>query len=304
MGGGNWSHDAFSDVRSARTNKSTDQVFTTRSAAQVKPDVLAANKPMRECLDSADHPNSTAIILAFDETGSMGKIPEYFARQGIGDVMKDLLEKQPVSDPALCVMAVGDHYSDHVPLQVGEFESDNRIDQWLTSIYLEGNGGGQVHESYGLVHYFAGTRTVIDCMTKRGRKGFLFTVGDENPHPVMSKDALLKACSGEVAGDVTIEEAIAAAQRLYEVFHIIVPSQSYAPDTSLKRWRELLGERALVLQDYKALPELVTATIAVVSGLSADQALAGFSADATALVKATGVTNLARGGGASGVATI
>jgi hypothetical protein len=37
--------------------------------------------------------------------------------------------------------AIGDAETDYVPLQVGQFESNNRMDDQLRGIALEGNGG-------------------------------------------------------------------------------------------------------------------------------------------------------------------
>ena len=66
---------------------------------------------------------------------------------------------------------IGDAQSDRVPLQVGQFESDNRMDDQLRTIFLEGNGGGQKSESYELATYFIARHTVTDAWEKRGRKG-------------------------------------------------------------------------------------------------------------------------------------
>jgi hypothetical protein len=48
---------------------------------------------------------------------------------------------------------------DRVPLQVGQFESDNRMDQNLEHMILEGGGGGQKTESYELMLYTAARHT-------------------------------------------------------------------------------------------------------------------------------------------------
>ena len=56
--------------------------------------------------------------------------------------------------------AIGDATCDRVPLQVGQFESDNRMDDDLGRIVLEGGGGGQQTESYELAMYFMARHTV------------------------------------------------------------------------------------------------------------------------------------------------
>ncbi|HAO33838.1 MAG TPA: hypothetical protein DCQ84_12920, partial [Candidatus Competibacteraceae bacterium] len=56
-----------------------------------------------------------------------------------------------------------------------------RIARQLRRLWLEKGGGGNACESYTLPWYFAATHTAIDCFEKRGKKGYLFTVGDEEP---------------------------------------------------------------------------------------------------------------------------
>ena len=75
--------------------------------------------------------------------------------------------------------AVLDATCDRVPLQVGQFESDNRMDEHLGNMVLEGGGGGQMTESYELAMYFMARHTAIDCHEKRRRRGYLFIIGDE-----------------------------------------------------------------------------------------------------------------------------
>jgi hypothetical protein len=298
MGSGNWSHDAFRSVSTARSSKKVDDIFVHRALhAALDP----AKMTMRESRDSADHPESNAVIVAFDVTGSMGEIPEYFAREALGTLMRELLAKRPVTDPQLLVAAVGDAYSDKYPLQVGQFESDNRMDEWLTKIALEGGGGGQHMESYGLAHWFAGRHTSIDCFEKRATKGFLFTVGDEWPHPKMERGQIANIFGKEsaVETDIAFGDALASAQRLYEVFHVVVASRSYKPDQNVPEWRRHLGERVLVLDDYKALAELITTTIALCRGMGVGAATAGFNKTTTDMVLRSGVTALSPIAGAT-----
>jgi len=56
--------------------------------------------------------------------------------------MKTLLEAG-VTDPQILFMAVGNAVSDAAPLQVGQFESTEKLmDTWLVNMYLEGGGSG------------------------------------------------------------------------------------------------------------------------------------------------------------------
>lgn len=289
MGSGNWSADAYSHVSKARGHLDKGAIFTKTA---MTPDMDPAKMTVRESRDNPDHPESNAVIVAFDVTGSMGEIPAYFAKQALGTLMDDLLKKQPVKDPQLLVAAVGDANCDRYPLQVGQFESDNRVDGDLTKIVLEGGGGGQDKESYGLAYHFAGMHTSIDCFEKRSTKGFLFTVGDEKPWPTLPRDHIATVFGTTPEADVDLRDAIKGAQRLYEVFHIVCASGSYPTDRNVSAWREYLGERVLTLEDYHALAELIITTIGLCRGMSKDAATAGFSAKTTELVLKSGIANL------------
>ena len=81
-----------------------------------------------------------------------------------------LLGHKYLPDPQILFAAVGDATCDAVPLQVGQFESDNRMDQHLENMVLEGGGGGSKHESYELMLYVAARHTAIDCWEKRGAR--------------------------------------------------------------------------------------------------------------------------------------
>ena len=60
-------------------------------------------------------------------------------------------------------------------MRIGHFETDNRSDEHLGKIVLEGNGGGGNHESYELAFYFGARKTATDAWEKRGKKGYFFS---------------------------------------------------------------------------------------------------------------------------------
>lgn len=277
MGYTHWSDDAYDHIKKTRTTHTRAEIF--KNDNQVDPALNPHGLRFRESRDSVAHPRSNAIVVAFDVTGSMGTIPEHFAREKLGGLMRMLVERAYIEDPQLLFAAVGDTYSDKGPFQVGQFESGLEMDMWLTRIWLEGGGGGQVHESYGLAHYFAAHHTATDCWEKRRKKGYLFTIGDEKPWDLPR--AHLKTVFGGAEADLTIRQVIQQAQERYEVFHIHVAQGHHGTDPSvLARWRELLGERVLVLDDSSAVCELIAGTIGLCEG---NTDLARFARDLEAL---------------------
>jgi len=244
MGFGNYSHAAHRAIVRKRSRAPRQQVFKQREChALMNPKDVRA----RECRDSDEHPNSLGIVFALDVTGSMGTIPDLLARKKLPDFMHTLT-KCGVADPQVLFMAVGDATSDKAPLQVGQFETtDELMDQWLTWSYLEGGGGPLGQESYELALYFAAMHTAMDCYEKRKKRGLLFLTGDELPYPSVSKHQVEALIGDRLDADIPIEEAVAAVQQSFDPFFLIPNGARRA--TVEPRWRELLGDNVIAMQD-------------------------------------------------------
>lgn len=215
----------------------------------------------RESRDSEEHPNSVPIAVLFDVTGSMGEVPQIMQRQ-LSKLHGLIERKRYVEDPQILFGAIGDADTDYVPLQVGQFESDNRMDEQLRTIFLEGNGGGQKSESYELAAYFMALHTATDAWEKRRRKGYLFIVGDEMNKPRL-KGAHIRTIIGDnVHEDLDVASIYRELQQRWEVFFILPKKTSYFDDPQVNgHWRSILGERLLKLEDPAAVCDLIGVTI-------------------------------------------
>ena len=286
MGYARWDSDDWSDYAAGQAGRSREEVFTRRS---LDPEFDPLNIRRRESRDSAQNPESNAIIVAFDETGSMGSIPDAFVREGLGTMVQALLDRRPVSDPHVMVMGCGDAWCDCAPLQVTQFEADLRIADQLSRLWLEGGGGGNRFESYNLPWYFAARRTSIDCFEKRGRKGYLFTVGDEPPPPKLLAAHVRAFLGDDLRRDLDNAELLRAAGRMYEIFHVVVEQGSHYrsfPDEVEQGWTRLLGQRVLFLADYRQLAEVIVSAIEVNEGRDPDAVVASWDAAAGTVAKA------------------
>lgn len=242
MGFGNYSHEAHVAMTSARRSKPAQEVFSQRTCHEL---MNPKGVTFRESRDSESHPNSVAAIFALDVSGSMGEIPAKLASETLPAFMQAMLDSG-VSDPQVMFMGVGQATGDRAPLQVGQFESTERLmDQWLTWMYLEGGGGGG-NESYELAMYFAARHTKLDCVEKRGRRGYLFITGDEPPNPVVAKDQVKNLIGDDLAKDIPITEIIEETQRMYEPFYLI-PDPGRGQNVG-RAWRDLLGDRVIVME--------------------------------------------------------
>jgi hypothetical protein len=266
MGSGNYSHAAHEALLRGRTSLPTQQIFKQNKC---HPLMDPKGVSLRESRDSKGHPKSMGIVFALDVTGSMGDIPKILATQQLPVFMKILLECK-LSDPQLLFMAVGDAVSDAAPLQVGQFESTAKLmDQWLTYSFLEGGGGSVGEESYELGLYFLATHTEMDCMVKRKKRGYVFMTGDEVPYPSLSKHVVEAIIGDQLDEDIPCEEIIAEVQKSYVPFFII-PDHERARRCE-RRWRDLLGDHVLVLDDIKDICYVAAGAILLSEGLVSDK---------------------------------
>jgi hypothetical protein len=185
-------------------------------------------------------------------------------------------------------MAIGDAWSDTSPLQVTQFEADLRLADQLSKFFIEANGGGNEYESYNLPWYFAATRTKCDCMRKRGKKGYLFTVGDEPPPPALLAKHVDKFLGGGLQRDMKTADVLKLAQKEWQVFHIIIEEGSFCrrnPDKTIAAWRALLGQHALTLSEHANLAELIVSTIQIMEGSDLMDVTTSWSGNAALIVQ-------------------
>ncbi|HMB55127.1 MAG TPA: VWA domain-containing protein [Thermoanaerobaculia bacterium] len=244
MGYGNYSHQAHRDLLRGRAALPQQAVFQQR---ECHPLMNPKGVKVRESRDSDDHPHSLGIVFALDVTGSMGQIPHLLATQQLPHFMKVLTDCE-IPDPQLLFTAIGDAVSDRAPLQVGQFESTAELmDQWLTWCYIESGGGGSGEESYELALYFLALHTEMDCMVKRGKRGYLFITGDERPYPMLSRHVVEAFVGDHLDDDVKVEEVIAEVQKSFVPFFVIPDPQRRTSNGAERAWRDLLGDHVLCL---------------------------------------------------------
>jgi hypothetical protein len=278
MGYSKWSDDAYTNLSSSKdyASKDADAIFSRVAHT----DMLPLNLTVRESRDSDVHPESLAVMVFLDDTGSMGRIPEDVVKNELPTLMNTIIDNG-VLHPQILFGTINDHKCIDTPIQVGQFESGTEeLDKWLTGMALQGGGGGQDMESYLLAWIVAGRHTSIDCFEKRNEKGFLFTIGDEKSWGSLTA-ANLRTVLGYTQGeDVTDKQLLAEAQRLYNVYHIHVNEGSYRDDPRvLGYWKDLLGERLIVLNDYHAICATIATLIAVQHGADMSVVTSKFSKD-------------------------
>ena len=201
-----------------RGDYSNQEMFRSR---ELDPD-LNPRGVIRECCDSADHPETIPVILALDVTGSMGQAAVEVAKQ-LNVIMTKLYEK--VRDVEFMIMGIGDFACDRFPLQASQFEADIRIARQLDKVYFEFGGGGNSYESYTAAWYFALHHTRLDAW-KRGKRGILITMGDEQLNPMIPVEGYqtgFQTVTGDyIQGAVDTRELYREVLLRYEIFHLDV----------------------------------------------------------------------------------
>ena len=208
MGGGRYNLDI------AHENRSTNNAAFQQAAAPAPGSVHEALNPhgkRRECN------NVTPIVVALDVTRSRGDDTKLmYAR--LPQLMGQIELKGYIENPGISFCAVGDATSDRAPLQVGQFEGDNRLDQVLARIWIEEGGGGTGQESYELAAYFYSRSNLVRLAAGTGKKGYFFFVGDEGFYPTLDKTIVRRIIGDELAADLPAAEAFRLLQEKFHVF--------------------------------------------------------------------------------------
>jgi len=273
MGGSSWSDDFYKNRTSSRIKEGksafeySDTIkSTTPRSSWIVHEKLDPKNITRESRDSEDHPNSNAIAVLFDVTGSMGSIPITLQKK-LPNLLNMLIRKGYIEDPQILFGAVGDVTCDRIPLQIGQFESGNEMENDLELIMIERGGGAGSRESYELGLYFFANNIIMDCLDKRGNKGYLFTIGDEMPYRMIKKSEVENVLGSTIQADLPIEEVIEKLQTKFNYFHIL-PSKAHHGHNNVIRdeWVELLGQNVIHLDN----PDAVCESIALCIGINED----------------------------------
>jgi hypothetical protein len=216
-----------------------------------------------ESRDSAEHPESNAVLLCIDVTGSniarareaQAKLPNLMALLG-----------RYLADPQVAI-AANDDYTvvGTKAAQISDFESDNRIDEHIRKLLLVGEGGGNMGESYDLIMYAAANKVILDCWEKRNRKGYFFMYADEPIFSTTSPEHAQTVFGDTLPQSIPIETTIAALKQLYYVF-VMWPNKSQYPDAR-EQYVRLFGEECVVtLQDPAVICEVIGGLIGMTEG--------------------------------------
>lgn len=272
MGYGTYSTSTYAATTGAKISSGTTFGYdrtarsTGRFAAHESLDPTKKNadgKLIRESRDGVDHPNAVPIVVGFDSTGSMARTPR-IVQEKLANLFGLLLRKGYVEDPQVMISTYGDAYCDRVPLQVSQFESDNRIDDNLDNLLLEGGGGGNGGETASLLWYYLNKHVETDAWDKRGKKGYLFVIADEVALDLEPRHITQFIGEEEAPArdQLTVKKIAADLQEKWEVFVFLIDNASAAMQGSQKFYTDLFGAKnVIILENDETVSETIGAVI-------------------------------------------
>ena len=201
------------------------------------------------------------IIFALDITGSMGdwvkivynKMPMFYGQ---------IMMQKYLSDPAISFCAVDDVKvcDPSKVLQITEFGQGIAIDQLLGKMCIDGNGGGNAHESYDMAAYFyANEVDLVNCEIP-----FFFLTGDEAYWETENPKEIQEVFGhGIKSNEINSRDNWKLLMTKYNVFMVKKEYDNY----SNTQWHETLGEeRVFHISTPKACVDVMLGAIALTSG--------------------------------------
>lgn len=218
MGGGQYSLDIAQEYRS-----STSAAFQTASAPAARTEVHPALNPFGK---RREVNNVTPVVVALDVTRSRGDDTKLMYEK-LPALMGQIELKGYTENPGISFCGIGDANSDRAPLQVGQFEADNRLDEVLSRIWIEEGGGGTGQESYELAAYFYSRTNCVRLAKGIGKKGYCFFVGDEGFYPKVDRSHVRRIIGDDLETDLDAAEAFRLLQEKFHVF-LLFPQKTMA----------------------------------------------------------------------------
>jgi hypothetical protein len=261
MGNGRWSTSTYQSRARARGGQ--DAFAYSRQSKTVHPTLDPQGLTVRESRDSAEHPESNSIIVGLDVSGSMGAVIRAI-HADLPQLHELLLGHNYIPHPQIMFSGFCNGTNTSVPpLQIGQFESDNRMDQNLENLIL---GGGGPRESAELMMFVAARHTSIDCWEKRGKRGYMFLIGDEPAFLEVKANEVNTFIGSGIQTNIPLEDIVDEVKERYNLY-MIIPVGAYGGDDPALYafWEQYLGSQYVIRLEK---PDDVAETIALTIGLS------------------------------------
>lgn len=261
MGGGGSYYDRDVTSTSRRTSRGyTDVAESLMSKSRVDKALLPKG---RKLISKVKNP----FVCPFDDTGSMGTLPKILCDKWpmvVGQIyMNKYLDPK---ETEVSLSAVGDILSDEAPIQICDFSKLRSLDEWLSRIWLEGNGGGQAKESYEMNAYFYARM----CSMPNTETPIYMCTGDEGFRENLIASDLRDYFGGEhenVSAWTIFEELKKKFKGNVFLIHREYGGGGSSDEWITKQWKRALGsEHVIILPEDLAIADIMLGVVALVSG--------------------------------------
>lgn len=209
--------------------------------------------------DSVTTDCKSPLIILSDVTGSMGEWPatmfsklpylDIEGKQYLGEGME------------ICFGAVGDANTDKYPLQIRPFTKGLDLKKQLTSLIIEGNGGGQGMESYELAALYAARNIKTPNAIRRP---IIIFIGDEAPYGRIDSAFAKRYAHTLINESISDKDAFNELMENNSVYLVHKPYSRTSEEPGIKRhWISLLGEdRVADLPDANRIVDVIFGILA------------------------------------------
>lgn len=200
------------------------------------------------------------IVFLVDGTGSMVGWPaEFFDRAPL--LYKTLSQYRP--DVEIAFGVIGDANSDRYPYQINNFGKGVTLDDHIKALFPEGNGGGQISESYELAAY----HILNNCQTPKAKAPFLFVFGDEKFYESVSQEQAEHYLGTKLQGDVSSKDVWKALNQKFNLFYLQKP-YGHGNESDITRdvkqyWTDAIGVQRVI--DIPSADRAVDVAMAIVA---------------------------------------
>ena len=115
---------------------------------------------------------------------------------------------------------------------------------------------------------------------------------------ILSQKAIYRFVGDDIGADLTAEELLTEVSRQYEVYHLMIEEGSgmrgVGGDAVIRKWTNLLGQRAVSVSDCTKIPEIIVSVLEVAAGRDAEEVIDSWDGSTSVTVRkaVSGLTNV------------
>ena len=227
----------------------------------------------RESRDSEAHPESRAVAVLFDVTGSMGRVPRIL-QQNLCQLMNLLLAKGYLAHPQILIGGIGDATCDRTRCRSASSSPASKS----TKTWPNSGWKGAAADKDRVVragHVLHGPQDGDRLPGETPPAGIPVPDRRRDAIPLRQPEAGGNLLGERLEADIPVEDVIRELETQYDTYFILPNLTSYYDDPQILRcWKRLLGEKVIRLDDPQGISDLIAAVIGMKEGADLDRIVA------------------------------